>query len=175
MNSIKVSGRRGPVGIAAVSVGDESGCKITKTSPPASLSGDGWVLVPEGSTSPGQRDVFSRMDRTWAGGKTSLGAAAENGDDKTVGILLAAGAEVNGQDKSGRTALWWAAKCGRVEVVKLLVAHNADTTIPNERGLTPLNWAQKKNYAEIAKILQDAGALAKQEPQSASDPLEMPE
>jgi ankyrin repeat protein len=106
--------------------------------------------------------------------------AAQNGDNKTVELLLRAGRPVNGAEKySGRTPLINAAENGHVEVVRTLLAAKADPNFPivpkvfrsglplpgwgsssvrPNPGWTPLMFAASKGHADVVKLLLQSGA-----------------
>jgi len=90
-------------------------------------------------------------------GITPLMAAAGNGSSvidtrgrykteaqaaEVVGLLLAAGANINDRDRTGQTALFGAATWGWSDVVKALAAHHADLFVKDARGHTAADIAQ---------------------------------
>ena len=60
------------------------------------------------------------------------------GDVERIGLELAAGADVNGQNSSGLAALHWAAVCGHVDAVRFLLSQGADPNLPDFFGERPL-------------------------------------
>jgi ankyrin repeat protein len=58
-------------------------------------------------------------------GRTPLHDAAGNGNDQTVGLLIAAGADVNAKTSKGITALSLTKEKGHKEVVEFLLKHGA--------------------------------------------------
>ena len=84
--------------------------------------------------------------------------AAYRGDDAAVEQLVAAGADVNVQDKRGWTALMSAALEGYSEVVEQLVAARADPNIRTTSGRTALRLAERKGHSRVVQLLQSAGA-----------------
>jgi ankyrin repeat protein len=76
----------------------------------------------------GHADVNER-----AGGKTALHVAAEQGDARTIRVLLTHHADVGAYDSDGRTALGIAALRGHAECAAALLAAGADPTQPNGR------------------------------------------
>lgn len=63
---------------------------------------------------------------------------------ESLRLLLAAGGEVNLQDKQGRGALHGAAFWGYDDVVKFLVANKANLELTDSKGLTALDYALGK-------------------------------
>jgi outer membrane protein assembly factor BamB len=85
--------------------------------------------------------------------------AARRGDAKTVGALLARGADVNARTRYGASALWFAAYKGRTEVVKLLLEHKANVdSADGIWGMSPLRLAAGDDKGETVRLLLRAGA-----------------
>ena len=85
-------------------------------------------------------------------GNNALWAAcyAENND--CIGVLLAAGIELNYQNTaSGATALIFAASSGREAVVEQLLAAGADPTLKTQDDFTALDLAATR---KILKLIQ---------------------
>jgi len=108
-------------------------------------------------------------------GCSAVVAAANEGHDDVVELLLKRGAEVNiihetdinesGIDLGvirlpafGSSALNFASERGHESTVKLLLAHNADPAWFNGLGHTPLNNAVANGHTGIVKALLEAGA-----------------
>ena len=92
---------------------------------------------------------------------TALWMAAAGGRVEIVRMLLAAGASVDGYDKSDDvTPLWVAAWKGHVDIVKLLVDNGANVNATDSiDGLTPLEIAKQKGHDEIVSILEEHIAI----------------
>ncbi len=84
--------------------------------------------------------------------------AAERGSVDGVKNFLAAGADINSQDKDGNTALYAASYNGWAEAVKELLTQKADINLANNAGETPLFAAVENNQPEIVDLLLKAGA-----------------
>ena len=69
--------------------------------------------------------------------------------------LLAAGADVNAQDKRGMTALMHAAQYGRKEAVSVLLARGADASIHDNMGRTAAAMTSDSN-AGLNRLLEAA-------------------
>src|ERR1044071_5426975 len=67
--------------------------------------------------------------------------AASKGDMESVSALLAAGADVNGQDVFGHTALMFAAGEGHLEIVQILLSEGAEVNASNQVGATAFSRA----------------------------------
>ena len=76
----------------------------------------------------------------------------------SVRALVAAGANVNLQDKTGKTALMNAVLHNNTEIVRVLVAARADLNLKDYYGWTALSEAAKEGYTEIVRVLIAAGA-----------------
>src|SRR5829696_2452771 len=83
---------------------------------------------------------------------TPLMGAAARGRVADVRALLAAGADVNAQDKDGRTALMFAAAAGHVDTVKALLSKGANPNLKDETGQTALTLAQTNGRREVARV-----------------------
>ncbi|KAI8487113.1 hypothetical protein Bbelb_351830 [Branchiostoma belcheri] len=95
------------------------------------------------------------------GEMTPLHLAAENGHHETVSVLLAAGADVNIQDK--RRAYHWtplhqAAGNGHHETVSVLLAAGAEIDSSGGGEYTSLHWAARNGHHETVSALLAAGA-----------------
>ena len=97
---------------------------------------------------------------------TLLHGAADEGSEKMVRRLLAAGADVAARDFFDRTPLVIvaAAEGGSVEVVRMLLGAGADPAAKDSRKMTALHWAALLDRDAVAQVLLNAGADA-----SASD------
>ena len=91
-------------------------------------------------------------------GSRALIYAVSNGYTEIVEALMAAGADVNIQNKYGKTALMFAAVNGYTEIAKVLMAAGADVNIQNKYGKTALMFAVDRKDIEILKDLIAANA-----------------
>ena len=98
--------------------------------------------------------------RMSAGTTSVLHVAARQGHHLLVGLLLAAGAEVDARDREAATALHVAARSGHDEVVQLLLESGATIDLRRIGGLTPLHLAADHGHFPVAKRLLAAGADA---------------
>src|SRR5229473_2381568 len=78
---------------------------------------------------------------------------------KTIGVLLAAGAGINAQDKNGAAPLHRAVRTRCAAAVRCLLKAGADPILKNKPGSTPLHLAVQDtgrggSGAEVAKIAQ---------------------
>lgn len=89
---------------------------------------------------------------------TELRRAAQSGDTHKVQELIAAGADVNAEDKYGKTALMKAADLGHTETVKALLAAGADVNAKRKDGRTALIFAERRGHTKIVELLKKAGA-----------------
>ena len=77
-------------------------------------------------------------------GQTTLHLAVEQRNGGVVDLLLAAGADMNIQNKKGRTALHLAADQSDGFFINVLLAAGADGNIQDEEGHTPLHLAARQ-------------------------------
>jgi ankyrin repeat protein len=84
--------------------------------------------------------------------------SAAEGDQKALGLFLAAGFDINKSNTAGYTGLMVAAERGRADIVKLLLDHKADPNVAGRDGSTALMLAAESNQPEILKLLINRGA-----------------
>ncbi len=84
--------------------------------------------------------------------------SAAEGDQKALGLFLAAGFDINKPNTAGYTGLMVAAERGRADIVKLLLDHKADPNVAGRDGSTALMLAAENNQPEILKLLINRGA-----------------
>lgn len=94
-------------------------------------------------------------------GWTALSCAVLSGKEEAVQLLLAAGAEVNGQCPDGTTALHKACLWGHVRITSLLLDHGADATIEDEEGWTARQLAMAQENKELLQLLAERSTTPK--------------
>ena len=135
----------------------------------------GRTVLEHALRSPADRviEVVQRLLDLGADAKTPglLGVAARQGDNpELVGVLLAAGADVN---DAGRSPLHGAAYSGGPAVIAALVAAGAEVDAKDRRGQTPLHRAiEVKKPANVAALIE-AGADVHALIQDGDTPLHM--
>ena len=87
-------------------------------------------------------------------GVTLLMAAAFEGQEAMVRMLLQRGASVNLQSYSGYTALMGAAVTGRTTVVQVLLDAKADASLQTKTGYTALKIAEHQEHIVAAQLLR---------------------
>ena len=88
-------------------------------------------------------------------GETALYVAADCGYAECVEALLAAGADVDIQEKDlGRTPLMEAARDGSVECVKLLLKAGANPNIRDNNGSNARDHALQEHHDNVAELLK---------------------
>ena len=99
-------------------------------------------------------------------GVTPLMIAAGEDSIKSVGILLAFGADPNESDPlSGTTALHVAALSGNISLIQMLVTFGADIESENDDGDSPLDFAKtasSKSSEKCVEIMNNISILRKQ-------------
>lgn len=68
-------------------------------------------------------------------------------------FLLAAGADVNAQDKGGLIPLHNASSYGHVDVAALLIRHGTSVNAVDKWGYTPLHEAAQKGRTQLCSLL----------------------
>ncbi|HXP91086.1 MAG TPA: ankyrin repeat domain-containing protein [Fibrobacteria bacterium] len=91
-------------------------------------------------------------------GQTALHMAAMNGKVDILTILIARGANVNGQDDQGITPLMLAARDGHVDAVQALVAQGAKIEVQDKLGENALHIAASHGKRDVVAALLDRGA-----------------
>jgi len=79
-------------------------------------------------------------------------------DTEAFNALIAAGADVNMQNKYGETLLHISIRRDRREMVKTLLANNADINRADAPGWTPLMECVMDDMPELCQLLIDHGA-----------------
>jgi hypothetical protein len=82
--------------------------------------------------------------------------AMRQGDLVLVKFLVEAGADVNASKEHGSTPLHYAAFLGEVDFAKLLLQAGARLDARNSDGHTPAEWAAFHGRKDMAKLLQQA-------------------
>jgi ankyrin repeat protein len=118
-----------------------------------------FVLLPLFGCSKSKDDVIKELTALnfQFNGDDFVRSAAE-GDQKALGLFLAAGFDVNKPNAAGYTGLMVAAERGRLDIVKLLLDHKADLNVAGRDGSTALMLAAENNQPEILKLLISRGA-----------------
>ena len=86
-------------------------------------------------------------------GVCPIHAAAMNGNEHMVDVLIKHGADINCRDKYGETALIIAARKGMNNVVSELTEKGADVTCTDQNEHTALYYATESGFNEIVEIL----------------------
>lgn len=81
----------------------------------------------------------------------ALFKAAEDGDEASVDTAIAAGAQVNCEDKIGRTPLLYAARGGRLRVCQHLVRLGADVLSSDRDGRNALHYSARRGHTDVAR------------------------
>lgn len=89
---------------------------------------------------------------------TPLHLAAGYNNLEVVEFLLAAGADVNAQDKGGLIPLHNASSYGHVDVAALLIRHGTSVNAVDKWGYTPLHEAAQKGRTQLCSLLLAHGA-----------------
>lgn len=115
-----------------------------------------WLrrLLEEEGVDPNLKLLYAR-DNGWA---HPLEKAVRQGSQETFEILLAAGADPNGQGSNGDTALHTAAYKGFRTPIEQLLAAGADPNLADENGSTALEHAARRGHREELETLLVAGA-----------------
>ncbi|WP_395463271.1 ankyrin repeat domain-containing protein [Wolbachia endosymbiont of Cantharis cryptica] len=87
-----------------------------------------------------------------------LHCAARGGKEKTVALLIDAGADVHGKNKYKLTPLHLAAEKGHLEIVEKLLDKGAKVNAQTKDQLTPLHLAVQNGHLKSVEKLLDKGA-----------------
>jgi len=94
-------------------------------------------------------------------GNTPLHAAARNGHDEIVKLLIDAGAQIDAPNRYRETPLHWASYSdhpGTSNIIKQLLAAGAPVGAFSKNGWTPLHKAAYWGHPRVARQLLDGGA-----------------
>ena len=104
-------------------------------------------------------DFSSLINSTTKGGRTALTISSFEGDDASVRLLLAAGADVSqARTDGGATSLYVACQERFLPVVDLLLAAGADVNQARDDGTSPFFVACQKGDLPIVNLLMANGA-----------------
>lgn len=113
-----------------------------------------------------QADINAQASQA---GQTALMLAVSHGRTPMVGLLLAARADVNVQDRHGSTPLICACEHGHAQITRLLLEHGGcDISLADKEGRTAFSVALSSSHSEIADLLRaysDSGPSGSTSPQ----------
>ena len=117
--------------------------------------------------------VPGEINQRGFGNIAALHAAARQGHDECVRVLIAGGADIDMTTHGGLTSIHAAARAGNVAVVRMLCEASADLTIRmTAGGATPLHLAAASGQIECVRILIDAGAALEAQSDRGLTPLD---
>lgn len=102
-----------------------------------------------------------------------LCAAAAWDRVEAIGVLLAAGADVNGRETGGWHALLWAAANGHTDAAHALIEAGAQLDEANDDGDTALTLAARRGALGVVRVLLDNGADAAKYDGDGDSPLDI--
>jgi ankyrin repeat domain-containing protein 50 len=97
--------------------------------------------------------------------RSALAAAVESGHLDIVNMLVAAGVNVNLQDRLGRTPLHGCAIYNCHSIAESLIAAHADVNLSDQWGKSPLSIAYNYDYRSVTLILLEHGATINEKEQ----------
>lgn len=106
-------------------------------------------------------------------GKQPLQYAVSFGHVDAMEALVAAGADVNAEDKTGMTALHAAAVTGRREEARWLLDHGADLHIRDKFGNMPSHTAAIHNQGGVIEVLFKHGDPLTEKNNAGMTPLDL--
>jgi ankyrin repeat protein len=93
-----------------------------------------------------QWSFSQKLEHALLNGETALIAAAREGHEAVVRLLLEKGANVDAEDKGCRTALMWASQRGCVPIANLLLEKGANINKADKNGYTALILAVNRGH-----------------------------
>ena len=91
-------------------------------------------------------------------GRRALNWAAIYNRVPAIEMLLAAGAPIEGVNRTGFTALNHAGEEGSLDATRALLAAGADPAHANNEGYTPAQTARENGHEEVAALIDEAAA-----------------
>lgn len=134
----------------------DGGYEAWKTRPPAGASNapgaelQQWLLA--------QQLPANGINAIIANATTPLMKASHTGDGGIVGLLIAAGADVNARNADGNNALWLACVGHHLDIIDRLAEAGIDIDNQNDNGATPLMYAASSGKAAVVERLLAKGA-----------------
>jgi len=98
------------------------------------------------------------INATIANGVTPLMTASHAGQTDIVGLLIAAGVDLDSKNSDGNNALWLACVAKSLDVIDLLVDAGIDINNRNDNGATALMYAASSGKADVVARLLAKGA-----------------
>ena len=98
----------------------------------------------------------------------ALMAAARNGHNDVIKLLVDVTKDLDAKNTSGYTALASAAFVGSLDVVVTLVLNGADVAVVTRSGKTPMDVAKEKRHIKIFDFLLNQKRAKQLKPQLAS-------
>lgn len=117
-----------------------------------------WVANPLFDAERTNDGVWSDSENRALHNVTPLHIACKYWGDKTVKLLLEAGADPNAKGSTGATPLMFCAFFDNIKAMKLLIQHGVDLNAVNDDGFTALTTAAVDGRIECIKLLVSAGA-----------------
>jgi ankyrin repeat protein len=103
---------------------------------------------------------------------TPLQCAARTGNLDMAGMLVKAGAQVDGTGAAGRTPLSFAVFFNHLDMIRFLIEKGADVNVRNAEGATPLDDAAWRGFLDaVAMLLAHGARLNEADTQTGATPI----
>jgi ankyrin repeat protein len=159
LGAVGLTGCAGPGGSAAAAANSGEGRLDIPDQPASEATKDLWKAAQSGDVAgiaaalKAGADIEGIDFSENRNGRRALNYAALNNHPAAIEALLAAGANIESQNRTRFTPLHHAAEAGSIEAIEILLKHGANKKAKMYRGGIPQQIAEFKGHREAALLL----------------------